>query len=69
MTVGVTTRLGDLTITRKSRCNRIDVLPVAGRWHTFFLCANCGRDLEVTTSATGYRHLPTWKALDMEAAK
>ena len=52
-----TINLGSLTIVRRTTCNRIDACAVQNDYgHQFFFCANCGRDLEVTTGANGFRH-------------
>ncbi len=61
-----TIRLGGLTIETSDRCNRIDVLPIVGRWHTFFICGNCGRDLEVITTRSGFRHTASFAVLAIE---
>ncbi len=53
------------TFPRKATCNRIDPVPFVNRFeHQQPFCGNCGRDLEKTTGANGFRHTATFVSRD-----
>lgn len=46
-----------MTKQQRTKCNKIEAQPVSNEHgHTFYFCWTCGKDLEVTTTATGFRH-------------